>query len=64
MKCCPEILNQSSARLYTSGLSQELGPWRLASEDSGLLSVSRIQERVLLTFFLGHQGTWGPGGQD
>lgn len=64
MKCCSESLNQRSARLCTSGLSQELGPWRLASEDSGLLSVSRIQELVLLNFFLGHQSTWGPGGQD
>lgn len=63
MKCYPESLNQRSARLCISGLSQELGPWRLASEDSGLLSVSRIQEQVLLTFFLGRQSAWGPRGQ-
>lgn len=50
MQCCPERLNQRPSRLCTSGLSQALGPWRLASEDSGSLPVSRIQERVLLTF--------------
>lgn len=50
MKSCSEGLNQRPSRLCTLGLSQELGPWRLASEDSGSLPVSRIQEQVLLTF--------------
>lgn len=50
MKSCSESLNQRPSRLCTLGLSQELGPWRLASEDSGSLPVSRIQEQVLLTY--------------
>lgn len=56
----PGSLKPKAIRACTSGLSQELGPWRLPSEDSGFLPTSRIQERVLLTFSL---GTRVPGAQ-
>lgn len=60
MKGSPGSLNQKPSRLCTLGLSQELGPWRLASKDSGFLPTSRIQERVLLIFSLGYQSESKP----